>query len=122
MAMRRFAWVACVLAALGGTALAFETSGGPVPTVITLEGKPTPVDVTWAQSDGVVILKIVTARPVPPDEREALITAAMIRLKERPGLRAGYSQLGQLMLGFRLTGWKRPFTADDLTRGYDPQG
>ena len=118
MAMRATAWTLCVIALLAGGASAFETTGGPVPTVITLGGKPTEVEVTWAQSGGVVILKIVTRKPVPKDERDTLIASAKERLKDRPGLRAGYSQFGQLMLGFRLTGWTRPFGVKDLTTGY----
>jgi hypothetical protein len=116
MAMRLAAWALCAML-MAAAACAFETSGGPVPTIITLGGKPTDVDVTWAQSGGVVILKIVTRKPVPPEERDRLLASARQRLGGRPGLRAGYSQFGQLMLGFRLTGWTRPFGVEDLTIG-----
>ena len=122
MAMRLAAWALCALTMSAPLSGAFETTGGPVPTIITLGGKRTPVDVTWAQSGGEIILKIVTRKPVPPEERDALMASAKEKLDGRPGLRAGYSQLGQLMLGFRLTGWTRPFAPQDLATSETASG
>jgi hypothetical protein len=117
MATRRAAWLIITAALLAPRAEAFESRGGPIRSKLTLDGRLIDVDVTWVQSGGVVILKIVSAKTVKEDERERLLAAAKTRLKDRPGLRAAYTQYGQLMLGFRLTGWKTRFTANDLVKG-----
>ncbi len=73
------------------------------------------VDVSWLQDGGVVLLKIVTAEPIPEDQREARLEAAKKLFAAKPGSRVSLTKQGQLMAMFKLTGWKKPFTADAIT-------
>lgn len=101
-------------------ASAAETSGGPIATVLTLGGEPLTVNVSWLQSGGVVILQIVSSHPIATELQQAKREAADNLLKGRPGYRASYNANGHLVIGFRITGWTKPFTAEDMGVGARP--
>jgi hypothetical protein len=103
-----------------GAAQAGDTRGGPIRTVLTVAEQPIPVDVTWLQSGGVVMLKIVSAKPLEPDERDKTLQGAQKLVDKFVGARAAVGTKGQLMMSFRMVGWRKPFTANDLTVGTNP--
>jgi hypothetical protein len=94
-----------------------EVNGGPVHAVLTVGAKPLAVEVTWYQSGGVVILKIVSDAPLPKSEQQVVLAAASTLLTGRTGGRAAIATTGQLMMGLQLTGWSRSFEAEDLEVG-----
>jgi hypothetical protein len=109
----RIALMALLL--FGGVALAAPKAGGPVRGAMTIGESKLAVDVSWLQDGGVVLLKIVTAEPIPEDQREARLEAAKKLFAGKPGSRVSLTKQGQLMAMFKLTGWKKPFTADAIT-------
>lgn len=102
-----------------GPAWAVEGSGGPVRTMLTLSSQTVDVEVTWLQTGGVVQLKIVSIEPVPEDKRDDVLQAARQLLRASAGgsNRVIISDTGKLVGSFRLTGWQKPFTANDLAIG-----
>lgn len=109
----RIALMALLL--LSGVAFAAPKAGGPVRGAMTIGDSKLAVDVSWLQDGGVVLLKIVTAEPVPEDQREARLEAAKRLFAAKPGSRVSLSKQGQLIAIVKLTGWKKPFTADAIT-------
>ena len=109
----RLAVIALLL--LSGGALAEPKPGGPVRGALTIGESKLAVDVSWLQDGGVVLLKIVTAEPVPEAERQARLEAAKKLFAAKPGSRVTLTKQGQLMAMVRLTGWKKPFTAEAIT-------
>lgn len=112
-------WVPIALASLAllGAAEAADTRGGPIRTVLTVSQKPIPVDVTWLQSGGVVMLKVVSAQPLETDKRDKTLEEAQKLVDKFVGARAALGGNGQLMLSFKMVGWQKPFTANDVTIG-----
>ena len=96
-------------------------AGGPVRATLTVGDLPLAVDVSWYQSGGVVILKIVSDAPLLRDERDAVLAAAESMVIGRTGGRAAIATTGQLMLGLKLSGWTRSFTAADLEPDDTPE-
>ena len=109
----RIALMALLL--LSGAALAAPKAGGPVRGAMTIGESKVAVDVSWLQDGGVVLLKIVTAEPIPEAERDARLEAAKKLFAAKPGSRVTLTKQGQLMAMVKLTGWKKPFTADAIT-------
>lgn len=109
----RIALMALLL--LSGVALAAPKAGGPVRGAMTIGESKLAVDVSWLQDGGVVLLKIVTAEPIPEAERESRLEAAKKLFAGKPGSRVSLTKQGQLMAVFKLTGWTKPFTADAIT-------
>jgi hypothetical protein len=99
------------------SAHAAETRGGPVRTVLTVAEQPLDVDVTWLQSGGVVMLKIVSAKPLETAKREQTLADAQKLVEKFVGARALLGGNGQLLMSFRMVGWRKTFTANDLTVG-----
>ena len=97
-----------------------ETTGGLVRATLTIDDKPMAVRITWYQSGGVVILKIVSNDPVPQAERGPVLDAAESLVFGRTGGRAAFATTGQLMMGLQLAGWTRKFTAEDLELSEEP--
>jgi len=100
---------------LSGVAFAQPKAGGPVRGAMTVGDSKLAVDVSWLQDGGVVLLKIVSAEPIPEAERAARLEAAKKLFAAKPGSRVTLTKQGQLMAMLRLTGWKKPFTADAIT-------
>jgi hypothetical protein len=109
----RIALMALLL--FSGVALAAPKPGGPVRGAMTIGESKLAVDVSWLQDGGVVLLKIVTAEPIPEAEREARLEAAKKLFAAKPGSRVTLTKQGQIMAMLKLTGWKKPFTADAIT-------
>jgi hypothetical protein len=114
-----------ILLAAAGLALtvaagAADKRGGPVRTTLTVAEKPIEVDVTWLQSGGVVMLKVVSADPIEADQRDKTVEEAQKLVDKFVGARTAVAANGQLMLWFRMVGWNKPFTANDLTIGTKP--
>jgi len=109
----RLALMALLL--FGGVALAAPKPGGPVRGAMTIGESKLAVDVSWLQDGGVVLLKIVTAEPIPEAEREARLEAAKKLFAAKPGSRVTLTKQGQIMAMLKLTGWKKPFTAEAIT-------
>lgn len=102
-----------------GPAWAVEGSGGPVRTMLTVANQTLDVEVTWLQTGGVVQLKIVSIGPVPEDKRNDVLQAARQLLRASAGgsNKVIISDTGKLVGSYRLTGWTKPFSANDLTLG-----
>lgn len=96
---------------------ALEGSGGPVRTILTVSHEKLDVDVTWLQTGGVVLLKIVSTEPVPEEKRGDVLEAARQLLGAGAGNKVLISDAGKLVGSYRLTGWTKPFSANDLTMG-----
>ena len=109
----RVALIALLL--LTGVALAAPKSGGPVRSAMTIGETKLAVDVSWLQDGGVVLLKIVSAEAIPEAERTARLEAAKKLFAAKPGSRVSLTKQGQLLAMVKLTGWKKPFTADAIT-------
>lgn len=109
----RIALMALLL--FSGVAMAAPKAGGPVRGAMTIGDAKLAVDVSWLQDGGVVLLKIVTAEPIPEAEREARLEAAKKLFAAKPGSRVSLNKQGQLMAILKLTGWNKPFTADAIT-------
>lgn len=114
----RIALMALLL--LGGVAIAAPKAGGPVRGAMTIGDAKLAVDVSWLQDGGVVLLKIVTAEPIAEADRPARLDAAKKLFAAKPGSRVSLTQQGQLIAMLRLTGWKKPFTADAITGRMSP--
>lgn len=84
-------------------------------TVLTVADEKLDVDVTWLQTGGVVLLKIVSAKPIPEHKRDDLLPAARTLLGGKVGSKVMISETGKLVGSYRLTGWKKLFEASDLT-------
>jgi hypothetical protein len=102
-------WVSPVWAA--------EGSGGPVRTTLTVANERIDVDVSWLQTGGVVLLKIVSTEAIPEQKRGDLARAASKLLRAGSVNKVLISDTGKLVASYRLTGWDKPFTAEDLTKG-----
>ena len=113
MTMRIAAILLCLWAS---PVWALEGTGGPVRTILTVSNEKFDVDVTWLQTGGVVLLKIVSADPVPEDKRADILAAAR-KLFASGGNKIMISDAGKLVGSYRLTGWTKPFSADVLTSG-----
>ncbi len=100
---------------LGGVALAEPKAGGPVRGAMTIGDAKLAVDVSWLQDGGVVLLKIVSAEAIPEAERAARLEAAKKLFAAKPGSHVILTKQGQLVAMVKLTGWKKPFTADAIT-------
>jgi hypothetical protein len=100
---------------LSTAALAQPKAGGPVRGVMTIGESKIAVDVSWLQDGGVVLLKIVSAEAIPEGERAARLEAAKKLFASKPGSRVSLTKQGQIMAMVKLTGWKKPFTADAIT-------
>lgn len=98
---------------------AVEGSGGPVRTMLTVSNETLDVEVTWLQTGGVVQLKIVSTEPVPEAKRSDVLQAMRQLLRASAGgsNKVMISENGKLVGSYRLTGWSKPFTANDLTLG-----
>jgi hypothetical protein len=116
----RFIPLAAAGFALTVAASASDVRGGPIRAVLTVAEKPIPVDVTWLQSGGVVMLKIVSAGPIEADVRGKTLEEAQKLVDKFVGARTAVAANGQLMMWFRMVGWRKPFTANDLTVGANP--
>jgi hypothetical protein len=116
----RFVPLVALGLALTVAAQADDMRGGPIRTVLTVAEKPIPVDVTWLQSGGVVMLKIVSAGPIESEVRGKTLEEAQKLADKFVGARTAVAANGQLMLWFRMVGWNKPFTANDLTIGANP--
>jgi len=114
----RVAFMALLL--LSGVAFAAPKAGGPVRGAMTVGDSKLAVDVSGLQDGGVVLLKIVSAEPIPEPERAARLEAAKKLFAAKPGSRVTLTKQGQLMAMLRLTGWKKPFTADAITGQVGP--
>src|SRR5687767_49229 len=100
MTMRIVAILLCLWAV---PALAVESRGGPVHTVLTVAQVKLDVDVTWLQTGGVVLLKIVSTEPVPAEKRDTLLPAARELLGGKAGAKVMISQTGKLVGSYSLT-------------------
>ena len=100
-------------------AWAVEGSGGPVRTMFTVSNQTLDVEVTWLQTGGVVQLKIVSTEAVPEEKRADVLQAARQLLRASAGgsNKVMISDTGKLIGSYRLTGWTKPFSANDLTLG-----
>lgn len=100
-------------------AWAVEGSGGPVRTTLTVSNEKLDVEVTWLQTGGVVQLKIVSTEAVPEEKRDEVLQAVRQLLRASAGgsNKVMISDTGKLIGSYRLTGWTKPFSADDLTSG-----
>lgn len=98
---------------------AVEGSGGPVRTILTVSNERLDVDVTWLQTGGVVLLKIVSTEPVPEEKRGDVLEAArqLLGASASGSNKVLISDAGKLVGSYRLTGWSKPFSANDLTAG-----
>lgn len=106
--------IAAILLCLWVTPVLAETQGGPVHTILTVAKEKLDVDVTWLQTGGVVLLKIVSTKQVPAEKREATLAAARKLLAGKSGGKVMISDAGKLVGSYRLTGWNKPFTARDI--------
>jgi hypothetical protein len=109
----RVAFIALML--LSTAAFAQPKAGGPVRSTMTIGESKLAVDVSWLQDGGVVLLKIVSAEAIPEAERAVRLEAAKKLFAAKPGSRVSLNKQGQLMAMLKLTGWKKPFTADAIT-------
>ena len=100
---------------LSGVALAEQKAGGPVRSAMTVGDSSLAVDVSWLQDGGVVLLKIVSADSIPESDRPARLDAAKKLFVSKPGSHVIVNKQGRLVAMVRLTGWKKPFTADAIT-------
>jgi hypothetical protein len=116
-------WCLILLAGLvlADPSVARDKRGGPVRTMLTGAEQPIPVDVTWLQSGGVVMLKIVSANPLETDKRDKTVEEAQKLVEKFVGARATLRGNGQLMMSFRMVGWTKPFTANDLAIAAPPK-
>ena len=115
MTMRLAAILLALLAGLSQPLPAATSSGGPVRTSLTIEGARIEVDVSWLQDGGVVILKIVSTDPIAAEKRDDIAIAARKLLGKRPGCKTIVTEVGRLVATYKLTGWTKPFSGDDLT-------
>ena len=100
-------------------AWAVEGSGGAVRTMLTVSNETLDVEVTWLQTGGVVQLKIVSTEAVPEGKRADVLRAVRQLLRASAGgsNKVMISDNGRLIGSYRLTGWTKPFSANDLTIG-----